>query len=222
MARARGEKAAMFFKESVDRSLIRDTHSQCVQQRRSLSHEFQCLSGLFGRRQVGRRDPTGQPRKYLLRHIENPLILRPRRVTMPPKRRVEREPEPPRQQQISSWSESLEEEPLERIVFQFAHYEPPDEPCPVYSRTEPFAELSVTEWALSEEEGGERVGQEDEEAALYDRQAQEEMEQMRERFEEYRRATATPPTSQEFDLDDELRSAQTMQIVVGANTIHCQ
>lgn len=204
----------MLFKESPDRPLIQKARQHCVQQKRSLSHEFDCLNDLFGMRQ--RRDLDGQPRKYLLRRIDRPLVLRPRqrlRIPQPPpeplpKRLIDLESasEPETESESEQWSQ----EPMDRIVFQFAHTAPDTEA--VWSVTEEETTPAV-DWEPDELDGDLLL------AETCVREQVEEARQLRERYDEYRRSVATQSQS---DMECELRSIQTLQIVVGETTVYCQ
>ncbi len=115
----------IWFKDAPDRCLIEEAHRQCVAGRRSLSQEFECLSGLFGGRRS--RAPAPHHRQYLLRRMPRSLIITRRRRARIPRRR------PPTRIQVAAMDDEEEEEssyyeeemPLERVVWQFPSPEPP-------------------------------------------------------------------------------------------------
>lgn len=208
----------MFFKEAPDRPLIQEAHQHCIRANRSLSHEFDCLNDVFG---SGQRRSTG-PRKYLLRRVEKPLIL-PRLVVkpkllskMPPKLLPKQHPQPivielfDTESSVEQSETELEpeEEPMDRIVYQFAYTEPA-----VQAMTVDVPTASI-EWSE------EFSPSEDEDAVEAHTAWIEEAEALRRRYDEYRR-DGTPPESQD-EMQQELQSIQTLQVVVGENTVYCQ
>lgn len=218
----------MFFKQAPDRPLIQEAHQHCVRANRSLSHEFDCLNDVFG---SGQRRSIG-PRKYLLRRVEKPLIL-PRLVVkpklspkippkMPPKQRPKLEPivivldDTESSVEQSETELEPEEEPMDRIVFQFAHTEPVVDAMAV-ELPSPSIEWSSE---LADELPSYDDEDQDEEVAEAHTAWIEEAESLRRRYDEYRR-DATPSVSQD-EMEQELQSIQTLQVVVGENTVYCQ